>query len=911
MATIYIDNRPYEVKDGQNLLQTCLTLGFDIPYFCWHPAIHSVGACRACAVKQFRDEKDTRGKIVMSCMTPASDGTRISIDDPEARYFRAAVIEWLMTNHPHDCPVCDEGGECHLQDMTVMTGHTVRRFRFKKRTHRNQDLGPFINHEMNRCIQCYRCVRFYRDYAGGRDLDVFGCHNHVYFGRHEDGVLENEFSGNLVEICPTGVFTDRTLKKHYTRKWDLQTAPSICIHCSLGCNTIPGERYGSLRRILNRYNHEVNGYFLCDRGRFGYEFVNSSRRMRHILARESRSGRPLASAGIDEALHRVASLLHFGADVVGIGSPRASLEANFLLRLLVGPERFYAGIPDTEAELVSAIITILREGPARTPSLREVRESDAVLILGEDPTETAPLLSLSVRQAIRREPIDKAKIFGIPEWFDSALRTATENKNGPLFIASPAYTKLDDKATLAWRGTPDDIARLGFAIAHELFEDAPAVPHLTEEMRSAARTIAASLRGAKQPLVLSGTGCGSIGVIRAAANVARALSAGGVKAGLCYTVPECNSLGLGHLSGRGLDSLFREIGNNRDRVPETVIVLENNLYRRTTSGAFDALLDKARHVVVIDHTMHATAARADILLPSATFAESSGTLISNEGRCQRFFQVFPPGGEIRQSWQWLLDMLHAAGQRDSMQWEHPDDINRAIAETVPGLQRVIEAAPGASFRIAGRKIPRQPHRYSGRTSMHADKDIREQRPPADPDSAMAFSMEGYEGRPPSALIPRYWIPGWNSVQAVSRYQKEVGGQLHGGDPGVRLIEPNDQANTVFLGDPPEAFEPREDELLVTGLYHIFGSEELSSLSPAVAQRMPGPYIGLNREDASRLGISDKEEIDLSICGTTIRLAAGLRDDLPPGIAGVPTGIKPVIGLVLPAWGKIQKTGETK
>ena len=180
-----------------------------------------------------------------------------------------------MVNHPHDCPVCDEGGHCHLQDMTVMTGHDYRRYSFLKRTFRNQYLGPLVNHEMNRCIQCYRCVRFYREYAGGRDFDVFGLRDQVYFGRQADGVLENEFSGNLVEVCPTGVFTDKTLKQHYTRKWDMQMAPSVCVHCGLGCNTTPGERYGMLRQIVTRYNREVNGYFLCDRGRYGYEFVNS------------------------------------------------------------------------------------------------------------------------------------------------------------------------------------------------------------------------------------------------------------------------------------------------------------------------------------------------------------------------------------------------------------------------------------------------------------------------------------------------------------------------------------------------------------------------------------------------------------------------------------------------------------
>ena len=146
MPTIYIDNKPYEVKEGPNLLHACLDLGFDIPYFCWHPALHSVGACRLCAVKQFRDEDDTRGRIIMSCMTPVTEALRISIDDPEAKSFRAGILELLMMNHPHDCPVCDEGGECHLQDMTLMTGHVYRRFRFKKRTYRNQDLGPFPNH---------------------------------------------------------------------------------------------------------------------------------------------------------------------------------------------------------------------------------------------------------------------------------------------------------------------------------------------------------------------------------------------------------------------------------------------------------------------------------------------------------------------------------------------------------------------------------------------------------------------------------------------------------------------------------------------------------------------------------------------------------------------------------------------
>ncbi len=132
MATITIDGKTFEIPTGKNLLETCLTLGFDLPYFCWHPALGSVGACRQCAVKIYKDENDTRGRLAMSCMEAVQPNQRISVNEPEAKAFRGQVIEWLMTNHPHDCAVCDEGGSCHLQDMTVMTGHDYRRFRFKK-----------------------------------------------------------------------------------------------------------------------------------------------------------------------------------------------------------------------------------------------------------------------------------------------------------------------------------------------------------------------------------------------------------------------------------------------------------------------------------------------------------------------------------------------------------------------------------------------------------------------------------------------------------------------------------------------------------------------------------------------------------------------------------------------------------
>ncbi len=306
MATIHVDGKSYEVNGSENLLQACLSLGIDIPYFCWHPSLGSVGSCRQCAVTQYANPEDTRGRLVMSCMTPASDNTYISIEDKEATDFRASIVEFLMTNHPHDCPVCEEGGHCHLQDMTVMTGHDRRRYRFTKRTHYNQELGSFIAHEMNRCIACYRCVRYYKDYAGGTDFGVYANASRVYFGRPESGTLESEFSGNLTEVCPTGVFTDKTHSERYNRKWDMQYAPSVCQGCSSGCNISPGERYGEIRRVENRFNGSVNQYFLCDKGRFGTGYVNRADRPRQP---QFRNGETVATVSVDQALDQAIAKL--------------------------------------------------------------------------------------------------------------------------------------------------------------------------------------------------------------------------------------------------------------------------------------------------------------------------------------------------------------------------------------------------------------------------------------------------------------------------------------------------------------------------------------------------------------------------------------------------------------------------
>jgi NADH-quinone oxidoreductase subunit G len=902
MGTFQVDGHEYEARPEDNLLHVCLSHGLDIPYFCWHPELGSVGACRQCAVKQYRDANDTHGRIVMGCMTAAAPGVRISISDPEVVAFRASVIEWLMSNHPHDCPVCEEGGECHLQDMTVMTGHTYRRYRFAKRTYRNQNLGPFVKHEMNRCIACYRCVRFYRDYAGGHDLDVHAAHNHVYFGRSEDGVLQSDFSGNLVEVCPTGVFTDKTLSAAYARKWDLKGAPSVCVHCGLGCNTLVNGRLGEVRRTLNRYNGEVNRYFLCDRGRFGYGFVNAATRARTPLRAEDDSARAVSKGA---AFEYVATLVK-EQKLIGVGSPRASVEANFALRALVGADRFYLGVSDIEYGLLMTVLDTLRQGAAPTASLHEAEESDAALVLGEDVSDTAPRLALALRQMVRNAGKPVAVRQKIPLWQDAAVRSATRGVRSPLFLATSQETRLADVATESACLAPSDIARLGFAVAHAIDPAAPEVAHLSTETLNRARQIAEALQGAKRPLIVSGISSGVDAIVRAAARIAMALRQTGHEARIILTVPECNSLGLALIGGAPLSSAFAALHSEPGC---TLVVVENDLFRRADHAVVEAALRSAGHVVVLDHTLTETAHHADLVLPAATYAEGDGTLVSNEGRAQRYFQLLYPREPILDSWRWLRECAIAAGRTD-LSWKTLESLLETIARDIPGLGGALQAAPSGRYRKVGNRIRSAPHRYSGRTAVHANQTVHEPKPPRSPNAPFSNSMEGYYGVMPGALYPYFWAPAWNSVQALNKFQDEVAGPLRGGDPGVRLFE---AAGTAAPGNGaveiPGPFSAVPGECLIVPAYRVFGSDELSALAPAIAERIdPRATLTLNPEDAAAFAADDGDLLNVGISGVFQRAFARIRFSQPRGVAALSVGLPGHVPVALPAYGRISRLG---
>ncbi|PYD48136.1 NADH-quinone oxidoreductase subunit NuoG [Novacetimonas pomaceti] len=853
MTSIRIDGRDCPTRTGINLLQACLEAGASLPYFCWHPELGSVGACRQCAIKQFSGPDDTKGRIVMACMTPVSDNAIISVDDPEARDFRASVIEWMMVNHPHDCPVCEEGGECHLQDMTVMTGHDTRRYRFTKRTHRNQDLGPFVKHEMNRCIACYRCVRFYRDYAGGEDLAAFASHDNVYFGRAADGALQNAFSGNLVEICPTGVFTDRPFSAVYSRKWDMRGAPSVCVHCAVGCNTIVNAREETLRRVLNRYNADVNRYVLCDRGRFGHGFANAPTRIRTPLRAIDGRQVPVPMADAMAAFARMAATGTAGGRIVGIASPRASLETCFSLHALVGPEHFSTGQTQREQVCAELAHDLLARHQGALPTLHEMESADAVLVLGEDVCTTAPRLGLSLRQSVRQPSFHAADDAMVPRWMDAAVRTLGSECPSTLYVLTPAPTDLDGVAARTLRAAPDDIARLGFAIAHEIDPSAPPVVDLAPDDARLATQIAQALRAARKPLVVSGMQYASPALMRAAASIAAALARATPMAALSLVLPECNSMGLAMMGGLTLETVLEQA---RTGGISTLIIVENDLTRRLDPADVAQLVAAVPNIVVIDHTTTPLCQQAGLVLPAAAFSECTGTLVSQEGRAQRFFQaVFPPA-PIQAAWRWIRAlarspdpaMAHMTGLTG---WRDLDDVLAAMAGVFPRLAPALGAAPGADYRMDGQKLRSQTYRASGRTVIRSYITVRDQPPPSNPDTPFSSSMEGAYGPDmPAALVPGYQASPWNSVQALNRFQQEIGGPMRGGASGVRLL-PREAEDGVGPHSPhacatdiPAPHAARVDSVLVLPQTRLFGSEELSMHSPPVMARSAAPTLGL-------------------------------------------------------------------
>jgi NADH-quinone oxidoreductase subunit G len=516
-----------------------------------------------------------------------------------------------------------------------------------------------------------------------------------------------------------------------------------------------------------------------------------------------------------------------------------------------------------------------------------MERADALLVLGEDLTHTAPLAELYLRQGLRQQPGKKARSLKIPPWNDSFMRLVEGEDKGPLFTATPGETSLDAVASANYRGAPADIARIGFALAHHIDPRSPRVENLSEEMEQWIRQGAKALMEGDRPLVVAGCGLGETSSLWAAANVAEALHGAGKEVGIFLTLPECNSLGLGMMGAGDLSSALERVEEGE---VDTVVIVENDLFRRHPPQDLLRFFEKTRHVVVLDHVETMITERAEMVLPAATFAESNGVLVNNEGRAQQYYSVFQPQNPIQASWKWLGKIMMGLGRTEAHSWTRSEAICEALAKEIPIFANLTELGSSPAFRAWDRKVPRQSHRYSGRTALKAHIDVNEPKSPDDRETPLSYSMEGSPGIPSSSLITRYWTPGWNSVSALNRFQQEVGGELRGGDPGQRLLKPEQGGDPSYFAEVPKAFIPRDHEWLLVPFYHLFGSEELSARTRGVAELSPVPFLGLSPFCAKRIKASEGEIVAIELYGEVYRFPLKILSGLPAGIAGLAAGL---------------------
>ena len=348
MIDLIIDGVQVQVPAGTSILEAVLRMGREIPHFCYHPKLPVVGSCRMCQV-----EVQGAPKLVISCATPVAEGMEVLTASERATKARKAVLEFLLLNHPLDCPICDKGGECPLQDYTFKYGPGESRF-VEQKVHRikHQPIGPFVIFDAERCILCSRCVRFCHDIVGTSELGVFSRGDRSVIGLFPGQSLDNKYSGNVIDLCPVGALTSRDYR-FKSRPWDLVTqVPSVCGLCSAGCNIVVDVRHKEqgqqLLRIRPRINDDVNGYWICDEGRFEFHFAQDSGRIAEPLIRRDGEFLPVRwSEAIDQLADSLSRVLRDrGPEAIGvIASSRLTNEEGFLVRQLFGKS---LGIPNID-----------------------------------------------------------------------------------------------------------------------------------------------------------------------------------------------------------------------------------------------------------------------------------------------------------------------------------------------------------------------------------------------------------------------------------------------------------------------------------------------------------------------------------------------------------------------------------
>jgi NADH-quinone oxidoreductase subunit G len=632
MVEIELDGKKVDIVEGSMIMHAAEKAGTYIPHFCYHKKLSIAANCRMCLV-----DVEKAPKPMPACATPVTQGMIVRTKSEKAIKAQQSVMEFLLINHPLDCPICDQGGECQLQDLAVGYGGSTSRYEEEKRVVFHKDVGPLVSmEEMSRCIHCTRCVRFGQEVAGVMELGMIHRGEHSEITTVLGETIDSELSGNMIDICPVGALTSKPFR-YSARTWELSRRKSVSPHDSTGANLVVQVKNNKVMRVVPLENEAVNECWIADRDRFSYEALNSDERLTGPMLKQ---GGEWKAVDWQTALEYVANGLkqiktqHGAASIGALVSPHSTLEELTLTAALVrglGSENIDYRLRNAEFPVAEGI----RYLGCSVASLSQLQR---VLVLGSNLRKDHPLFAQRIRQAARKGCAVNA--------INSVVELATSDA-----WAMPVANMVQVSAS-EWLQSLSNIA---VAIA----EDKGLVAPVAGEATPVARAMAKSLLGGERKAILLGN---------AAAHHAQASSllalanwvAAQTGASLGYLTEAANTVGAqlaGAVPGQG----GLNAGQMLSGANKAVILLNTEPEFDSAAGAQSvAALGQAEMVISLS-PFKANMAFSDVLLPIAPFSETSGTFVNAEGRVQGFHAVVRPLGDTRPAWKVLRVLANVLG----------------------------------------------------------------------------------------------------------------------------------------------------------------------------------------------------------------------------------------------------------
>jgi NADH-quinone oxidoreductase subunit G len=649
---VTINGRDFQVAKGARLIDVCRENEFDIPSFCYYADLALQASCRMCLV---RIEK--MPKLQTSCTIICTDGMVVTTQSEEIQKAQRSMVEFLLANHPLDCPVCDRGGECELQELTFDWGNLEERFTEKKNYYPEKFLSPMVANDPQRCILCKRCTRVCDEWMGEQAIEAGNRGASTVIGTY-GGWLDCSQCGNCIEVCPTGTLLDGTYR-HQHRPWELTQTVSTCTYCSDGCQMSLGSRGNDLVRIVarDRYVNGLNGEFLCIKGRFGHPFVNHEERIRTPLIRYKEGGR-LVPATWDEAIRFAAENLAsiketHGANSIGVlGSPRITNEALYALKKLatdaVGTESYAV----SDAFSLKPFFENLG-GPLATH--RDIRYAKTIVLIGGEPEELQPLTGKQIRQAVRNGGANFILINSVRIRLREAASQFVHIRRGSEDAAVLALAAAGDTQLAAEKMAVDasEVEAVGKAISAT---EGDVVIMFGGELSAEAQACVAQL-----PYQFGGEG----------------------RRVLLHPLPLYNnSIGAHDMMGSAAKDAKRLID---DESIKALIVAGNPLLPRVGGDAEDGTPNREFTVLFELFVSALTTMGRQVVFPAASFAEVDGTFTNNDGLVQRVRKSIEPVHQSKPDWLIAVQLANALGA-DFGRETSASGIFREIGEQVPGYE---------------------------------------------------------------------------------------------------------------------------------------------------------------------------------------------------------------------------------